>query len=93
MLNYKTFKESLQQTGRSTKYFTSAFFNTFCKEWKEAIEAVESGTFNHDTAYAETRKSRFYIENGTTYCYFLEMIYTEKNKALLTGKDTLYYAA
>lgn len=60
------FKTGLVRQGEKTKYFNRDFLNTYLKEYKESHEM-------HRAHYPETMKTRFYNENSTAYCVFLEL--------------------
>lgn len=60
------YKMGLAQQGEKTKYFNRDFLQTYLKEYKESCK-------NHRANYPETMKTRFYNENSTAYCVFLEL--------------------
>ena len=80
MKSYEEIKSELRrETHQSLRYFTKAFYATYCK-------AVETIRYNieHDIddsyedngiytlhAFDDVRKSDFYLKSGSAYCTFL----------------------
>lgn len=62
------FKSGLDRAGESTKYFNRDFLGIYLHEYAESKKAGCA-------KYSETLKTRFYNENSTAYCTFLELHY------------------
>ena len=73
------YKTGLVKQGEKTKHFNRDFLATYLHEYAESKK-------NHRANYPETMKTRFYNENSTAYCVFLELHYEyEKNMERLRG--------
>ena len=75
------FKSGLAKAGESTKYFNRDFLGTYLHEYAGSKKAGAAH-------YPETMKTRFYNENSTAYCTFLELHYEWeklKENALAAG--------
>lgn len=74
------FKDALASEKCSTKYFNRAFLATFITEYNASQESGKA-------SYAETQKTRFYMDNSGAYCVFLEL-WNEYQiaKAIVLGK-------
>ena len=83
MKPYKEMKQELAKRCKNLKYFTPEFYNAFIDAYRDATNAVIEGrdthykkghvTFNH--CYDAIYTSRFYTDNGGTYCEFLAIFY------------------
>jgi hypothetical protein len=60
------YKAAIARQGGSTKYLDRAFLATFLTEYRDSVE-------NNRASYTETQKTKFYKENGASYCLFLEI--------------------
>lgn len=62
------FKTAIAKQGESTKYFNRDFLAIYLSEYKES---KKNGIAN----YPKTKETRFYNDNSTAYCVFLEAHY------------------
>lgn len=60
------FKAALASRGESTKYLNRDFLAVYFAEYRESMK-------NNRASYPETQKTKFYTENGSGYCTFLEV--------------------
>lgn len=60
------FKDGLIREHCTTKYFNRAFLAVFVTEYNES---KKNGIAN----YEKTKETKFYKENGSSYCVFLEL--------------------
>ena len=71
------YKELLKENGSNTRYFNRAFLDTFTTAYNARKKNIENGVFNASgTAgyeYNPVTNTRFYMDNGTAYCKFLEI--------------------
>lgn len=82
MLDYKTVKTELSKKCKSVKYFTKEFFTDFIQAVRERRHNIEKGidrsykngyvTLYHE--YDKIYNSKFYKENGSSYCEFLQLV-------------------
>ena len=82
MKNYDIVKAELKKQAGNTRYFNK----TFWRAYQTAIKAIEKniekgiddcyldGEIWTRHAYDEVRKTRFYTDNGSAYCIFLEIM-------------------
>ena len=60
-----------KSTAAELAYFTPAFYTTF-------IECVKKSLQEQRPVYNEVFKTEFYQDEGSAYCYFLEVFYGSK---------------
>ena len=62
------FKTAIAKQGESTKYFNRDFLAIYLHEY---AESKKNGIAN----YPKTKETKFYNDNSTAYCVFLEAHY------------------
>lgn len=65
------FKSNLANQHCSTKYLNREFLAIFITEYNESVK-------NDCANYPKTKMTKFYNDNSTSYCVFLELWYEYK---------------
>lgn len=80
MKTYAEVKAELQhRTHENLRYFTRAFYATYCKAVetlrRNAVNGIDDSYCDHGIwthhAWDDVRKTDFYIKSGSAYCQFL----------------------
>ena len=86
MIDYKTIKTELKKQYSNTKYFTRDFYRDYLQAVKKTLENIKNniddsyrpaGQYNYVTlfhSFDPVYTSKFYIDNGSCYCIFLEIM-------------------
>lgn len=75
LLSY--FKDNLKSQGESTKYLNRDFLAVFVHAYNERKKNIESGIYyeygDKEYEYNPVFNTKFYTDNSTAYCVFLEL--------------------
>lgn len=75
LLSY--FKDNLKAQGESTKYLNRDFLAVYVHAYNERKKNIESGIYyeygSREYEYNPVFNTRFYKDNSTAYCVFLEL--------------------
>lgn len=75
---FSKIKTELERQKASLKYFTYAFFTTYINDLKNVKNAIRNGATNAEAWNdAGVYSTKFYQQNSSAYCLFLEAYNTK----------------